>query len=527
MAAHRFFYVTQEDLVVWHQHRGRFTEVERFASSDEGFHDFSAYLRQDPQSLSVMLVDVIEEEFSADTIPKIPLRDRNALIERRVTRKYSRTPYRLAHFQGASRTEPGSQEVLYSAVSNHELLDPWLAVIAGQSTPLVGIYSVPLLGQQLLSRVRKPAGNALLLTHHQGNRLRQVYLRDGKLKSARLSQAPDISANGYGEYIFNEILRSRRYLERARLLGGMADIDVYMITDVDTADRIIAADEGKLPLHFHFIRADAAAKAVRLHQQPTTDRLETLYLAIASQARVRHNYALQGETRYHRLSQARRILIGGTVAASVACSAVAGFNFMTGFEMRGAISLLDQQMRQMEDTFRRENDRFAPLRADSHEMKLAVDTGDFILANRLPVSWVMQQLGDVFGDYPQIRIDELNWKAETPVDEQAVAGGRRQGNSQQAVPVRSLHAVSAEVYGQIIPFDGNLRDAFSVINRLENSLREQTAFQQVVTTEYPLDASPGSSISGELVNTGGQQFAHFRMTLRLNVATPEAGSESI
>ena len=253
--------------------------------------------------------------------------------------------------------------MLYSAVSNHELLDPWLAAIAAQSSPLAGIYSVPLLGQQLLSKVRKPAGNALLLSQHQGNRLRQVYLRDGKLKSARLSQAPAISDEGYGEYIFNEILRSRRYLERSRLLGGMADIDVYMITDSDTADRIIASDKGELPLHFHFVRVDAAAKAVRLRQQPPTDRLELLYLAVASHARLRHNYALQGETRYHRLSQARRLLIGGTIAASVACSAVAGLNLMSGFELRGAIALMNQQIRQMEDTFRRENDQFAPLQS--------------------------------------------------------------------------------------------------------------------------------------------------------------------
>ena len=525
MAVQRFFYVTQEDLVVWLLHRGRFTEAARFPSTEDGFQEFSNYLRDDSQSLSMMLVDVIEEEFFADTIPKLPARDRAALIDRRLGRKYSRTPYRLGHFHGNSRSKGGSQDVLYSAVSNNELLDPWLAALGAQSSPLVGIYSVPLLGPQLLSKVRKPAGNALLLSQHQGNRLRQVYLRDGKMKSARLSQSPSIGEAAYGEYIFNEILRSRRYLERSRLLGGMEDIDVYMITDGDTADRIIASDKGKLPLHFHFIRVEAAAKAVRLQTVPSTDRLEALYLAVASRDRIGHNYALQGESRYFHLRRARRFAIGSTVTAALACSAVAGFNLMTGFELRGATSLMDAQITQMENTFRRENDRFAPLQADSHEMKLAVDTGDFLLANRLPVAWVMQQLGDVLGRYPQIRINELSWEAETQ-SEPENAGARRRGQEDLAVPVKPIQAVRASIYGQILPFDGDLRDAFETIDEFGNSLRVQTAFEQVETTEYPLDASPRSSISGELVNRS-QQFAYFRMTLRLNISGSEGNNESI
>lgn len=527
MKVHRYLYVTQEDLVVWQFARGSFAEVARFPSTEDGFQAFSAYLREDPQALSMMLVDAIEEEFFADTIPKLPMRDRSALIDRRLGRKYSRTRYRLGHVHGTSRDKPGSQDVLYSAVSNHELIDPWLAAMVAQSSPLVGIHSVPLLGPQLLSKVRKPAGNALLLSHHQGNRLRQVYLKDGKLKSARLSQAPGIDADDYGEYVFNEILRSRRYLERSRLLGGMEDLDVYMITDGETADRIIASDKGRLPLHFHFIRVEAAAKAVRLHGVPDTDRLEALYLAVAARDRVAHNYAQQGETRYFQLRRARRFAIGGIVAASLACSAVAGFNLMTGLELRGAITLMDSQIAQMEDTFRRENDGFAPLRADSHEMKLAVDTGDYILANRLPVSWVMQQLGAVLSDFPEIRIDELTWEAESAGDNDSPAAARRRGQGEQAVPVLPLQAVRAEIRGQVLPFEGDLRGAFATIDQLENSLRGRTDFEQVETTEYPLDASPRSSISGELVNRGSQQFAHFRMSLRLNVGASESDSESI
>lgn len=522
MATRRFFYVTQEELIVWLEARAAFDEVARFGNTDRGFRDFSDYLEADPQRQSLMLVDVIEEEFADDTVPKLPLRDRNALIERRLMRKYSRTPYRLGHFQGRGRSRGQEQEVLYSAVSNHELLDPWLKILVAHCTPLVGVFSVPLLGARLLKRIRKPARHALLLTQHQRFKLRQVYLRDGKLKSARLSQSPGIADPSYGDSIFTEIQRSRRYLERSRLLGSMEDVDVYMITDIDTAERIIASDKGKVPLKFHFVKPQTAARAVRLSQVPDSDRLETLYLAIAAQGRLAHNYARREETHYHRLSWLRRVVVGAALASAFACSIVAGINVMNALHTRHASGVIDQQIRRMEETFRRENDRFAPMRADSHEMKLAVDTGDYILDNRLPVAWVMRQVGSVLGSFPQIQVDELSWELEAPDDGQAAGQAARRANQPEVVRIKPLHAIKAELSGQLVPFDGNLRRAFATIERLAAALEADTAFDEVQTTEFPLDASPKSSLSGEVVNPGMEPAARFRIRLRLALPRGDA-----
>ncbi len=524
MATRRFFYVAQEDLVVWLGQHGVFTEVARFDCSEHGFQGFSAYLRGDSQQQSLMLVDVVEEEFSVDAIPKLSIRDRNALIERRLSRKYSRTPYRLGHFQGSGHRKGAEQDVLYSAVSNRELLNPWLEILAAKSTPLVGIFSVPLLAGRLLSKVRKPATNALLLTQHQGNRLRQVYLRNGELKSARLSQAPAITDASYGEYVFHEILGSRRYLERARLLGGMEDVDVYLITDTATAERIIESDKGNIPLNVHFVEPDSAAKAVGLQQVPNADRLEILYLSIAARCRAGHNYALQGETRFHRLNQIRRCVAGAAIAASVTCSVIVGVNLVKGLQLYRATSMLDRQIAQMEETFRREHEHYAPLRADSHEMKLAVDAGDYILANSLPVSWVMQQLGRVLGDYPHIQINELRWQAGAAADGEGGLEGRRHGNETRPISIAPVNTVIAELSGQIVPFDGDMRDAFARIDRLASALRQKTAFEQIRVTEFPLDANPGSSVSGDVVNRDTELSAYFRMSLRLDVTDTESDS---
>ena len=146
-------------------------------------------------------------------------------------------------------------------------------------------------------------------------------------------------------------------------------------------------------------------------------------------------------------------------------------------------------------------------------MKLAVDTGDYILSNRLPVPWVMQQIGLVMGNYPDVQIQTLGWTAESmPTNEPP-----RRGNEQLPVPVPAIAAVSAEISGEIMPFNGNMRDAFARIDQLVADLEMRTAFENVVAVEYPLDARPQASISGEIVRQGSVDKASFRIRLRFPV----------
>ena len=95
MAAPRAFYVTQGSLTVWSNERHGEEHALRFADSDDGLRKFDEYLGTLPEQPSFMLVDVIEEEFAVDSMPKLGIRDRKALLTRRIERKYPRTRYRL------------------------------------------------------------------------------------------------------------------------------------------------------------------------------------------------------------------------------------------------------------------------------------------------------------------------------------------------------------------------------------------------------------------------------------------------
>ena len=524
MTIERAFYITQGSLSVWTQRHGAPERVAAFSDDDEGLHEFDVYIAQFPQQSSAMLIDVIEEEFAIETIPKLGIRDRKSLIDRRRQRKYRRASYSLSQFQG--RADHGTDEfaVLHSAISNHELLDPWLQVILRHQVPLSGVFSVPLMAPGIFKKLFPTKQPALFVAPHQGKRLRQVFIKDGDLKSARLSQSPGIDEDAHAQFIVTEAGRSRRYLERLRLLSGMEILEVCVVASAEMAERLEALAENETSMQFSFIDHETVARKLHARAQVPSDSLEMVYLSALFQGRQKDSYASSGENRYWIMRRLRHAIIGMSTGIAAACTALAAFYFSDAWLLQSRVSEIQSQVAQLTETFRREHEKFNPIQAGSHEMKLAVDTGDYILLNRLPVPWVMNQLGAVLGDYPGIHVRELNWLAESPPPPDQAASRRR--GQQMPVLIPEIITVGAEITADIRPFDGDMRKAFSRIDQLAADLQARTDFSRAVTVEYPLNASTSAAVTGE-IGVASSDYARFRIRVTYDLAALEDPDERI
>ncbi|MDJ0709953.1 MAG: hypothetical protein QNJ14_06175 [Woeseiaceae bacterium] len=514
MTVKRTFYVTQGSLSVWTRGASGLTETAVFADDDSGLRQFDAYLADVPETPSSMLIDVIEEEFSLDSIPKLGWRDRGALLQRRCQQKFRRTPYRLSQVHGRNARHRDELDVLHSAISNHELLDPWLQIVLRHRTPLAGVYSVPLLAPDTFRRIGAAGRGVLCVASHQRDKLRQVFLSDGHLRSARLTQAPTPSDESYPQFIVTEAMRSRRYLERLRLLDAMQILEVRVVANGATAAKVAELAAGNDALEFSFIGPDEAGDTLLGNTLTSVGRFEEVYIAAVMRRCAKLSYAQSGEDRYWTMRRMRQALIGGTAALAAACSAAAAVLSSDAWFLRGRVVEIQSQLTQLSATFRRENERFDPIQADSHEMKLAVDTGDFILENRVPVPWVMNQLGVVMGAYPDINLRELHWKVEES------GSGRpspRRGERQMPVPVQPVNTVTAVVMAEFAPFDGDMRHAFARIDALARDLEVRTDFSFAMVVEYPFNNSPSASLSGEIAKDSPVDVARFRLSLSYHV----------
>lgn len=514
--AKRVFYITQGSLRVYRHAEGSVRQVVEFSDDDKGLREFDRYLIAQPDVASAMLLDVIEEEFALDTIPKLSARDRAALILRRCERKFRRTPYRNAVVQGKAADHGDEFSVLYSGISNHELVDPWLQIILRYKTPLIGIYSVPQMAPAMIRKLYSGSGNVMFVAPHQGKKVRQVFTQGGALRSARLSQGPGIDASDYARFIVTEAIRSRRYLERTRMLGNLDVLDVCVVTDKNTADRILSLSDKDSAIYYHFVNPAAAARKLGCRKLSNENRFEDVFIAALLKQTPKHSYANSGENRYWIMHKIRNALMGGAVIIAAVCSVVAAALMTDVWIMENRISDIQSQVKFLAETFRRENEKFDPIKADSYEMQLAVDTGDYLLANRVPAPWVMNQLGAVLGDYPDIQLRELSWLTET--DAQVAPEPRRRTNEPIRVTVSETSAVSAVLTAEIIAFDGDMRHAFSRIDQLAGDLAARSGFSDSRAIEYPFDANTTAAVSGEIAREGGERSARFK--IRVTYAVP-------
>lgn len=510
----RAFYVTQGSLSIWTKQGDVPGRMAVFADDENGLREFDTYLGQTAEQPCALLIDVIEEEFALDVIPKLGIRDRRALIARRGQRKFRRTPYRISVLQGKAKQTDGSCNVLHSAITNHELVDPWLQVVLRHRVPLSGVYSVPLMVPAVFQKLFDRSTPALFVAPHQGTKLRQVYLRNRHLRSARLSQSPGIHDAEYPQFVVTEAERSRRYLERMRLLSSMEVLDVCVIAGPETAAQIAELGANDSSTQFAFIDPDTAIRKVLGRRISEVDHFETVYLSSIFKRRPKHSYAISGENRYWTLRRIRHAVIAGATGFAAICSVIAAFYFADAWMLMNRVNEIESQHLQLSETFRRENEKFDPIKADSYEMKLAVDTGDYILSNRLPVPWVMNQVGVVLNDYPEMQVRELEWLAEATASQERPP--QRRADQPMPVPIPEINEVGAVLTADIVPFDGDMRKAFARIDELAADLQSRTSFSHAVTVEYPLNASPSASVSGEISMTPAD-FARFRIRVTYEV----------
>ena len=120
-----------------------------------------------------------------------------------------------------------------------------------------------------------------------------------------------------------------------------------------------------------------------------------------------------------------------------------------------------------------------------------------------------------------MQIDGLSWEVEATQNSDSTNTAPRPNERQMPVSLPAIAAIYANLNGHIRPYDGDLRDAFAKIEELASSLELRTAFESVIVTEFPIDARPQASVSGEVHVQGEVPPAEFslRLTVRIQNET--------
>ncbi|MBV1882477.1 MAG: hypothetical protein KUG82_12640 [Pseudomonadales bacterium] len=203
-----------------------------------GYEKFGEYLEKTKDIPTKFLLDIIEEDFKQDSIPKLRGKDRLAVVERFEARLFRGAEYTSAITQGKDSDNKHKEQMLFSSVMNPEILTPWMEKLIHFEVPLVGIWSVPLIVVKLLPHFKIKTQHSLIISQQVPSSLRQSFYENGKLIFSRQSKIKfDLrevhDAVSYTVLLANEIEHTEHYLINHRLVRADEKISVCCLVRDD------------------------------------------------------------------------------------------------------------------------------------------------------------------------------------------------------------------------------------------------------------------------------------------------------
>ena len=518
----QLLYLTNNALTVRLWQRGRLSEGIEFHNDAQGWAALSDYLSAYRQVPVYLLMDLIEEDFQRDTIPHVLGKTRQNLIERRLLQLYRDTPYRHASRQGREKTGRKDDVMLFNALTNPALINPWVDAIAQQQVPIAGIFSCALLSELLFKKLALPMGPVLLITH-QSSGLRQNFFHNGHLRFSRLIQLAQDSPEAVAGLAMQEIAKTRLFLANARLLQRGEPLQIVALDHPAYLASLQQRHNEANDSTCHGISIDQASAQLGLKSALQDRMADVLMLSLLSRTPPQSHYALPEKNNTYLLWQIRlacHILSGATLAGCLMWSGVNALDAMSAAE----------RLHQHQQATRNNQHRYTEVVAsmpktdvNPHDMKAVVDVHTLLLQNRPTPKDILNRISRVLDHLPQLQVNELQWEvigstgstgstdsSVAPAPSAEVPDGALIGLL-IGLPTRPAESVTLK--GEIVPFDGDYRHALHMVNQLVAELK-QTGTLEVSVLHLPLDIGAKVALAGQ----AGQEIGNDRAGFELKVS---------
>jgi hypothetical protein len=446
--------------------------------------------------------------------------DQAAVVARRLAQIYRSTTFRDAIIQGREDEGRRDDRVLYHAITNAELIKPWLAVLEKHEVPLEGIYSVPVLSGRLLKALDVFFPHTLLVSLVSDNGLRQTYFQNKQIKFSRLTRIDEESEISFGRQIADETSRTWQYLDSLRYFTPDEALEVCILVHAKDRKAVTDAIRNYPLLKYRILDTEEVATKIGLKSPPPTSHAEEIFVHLFARESIENQYAAPEQMRNAKM---RKVGLGlyALAASFLAVGLVwAGYNLFQASTIDDRIEKLTRQAKEL-------NDRYRAITGQAQNVQIysdtSRDTGAFYNSLMQPVpspAAVLREISMVLNGFPSIRLSQIVWQTHddpkanppfsptSPKGEPAVKSDYRPPEGTQA----AIAATAAELKDpplsgnryQILILDAaigsseeNFRNAMAEIDRLVIGINAIPGLQASLLIP-PLDLRTVASLKADL-----------------------------
>jgi len=531
MAARHVLYLTNTVLVSLVSRGGRIAGRQAFPVSGADIAAFEKHLAGVRGLPTYLITDLSEEDFRLDTIPHLGPRDRDAVMGRKLNQLFRNTAYRHAIVQGREPDGRRDDRVVYTAITNEQVLRPWVEILERLQVPLEGIYSSAVLSGRLLAELGLAFPHTLLVTFTPGESVRQAYFRNKEIKFSRLTPVDLEEGLTLGGFLAAESTRTWQYLDSLRYFGTDERLEVCVVVHPKDRPAIEPALRDIDQISYRVVDIEQAAAKVGMKPPPISSSAEELLSHVFLRRREANHFAPPELRRFAVIHRARNAILAAAAAVLVVGAAYGGWNLTFALQHQAkGVQTLNQA-----DALNREHDnllRSIPSQgAAGQTMRDAVAFYSGSIRAYPTVGTFLQPLSLVLERYPDIRLSQIQWQAAddekvTPVlvpmapralppvkaasGKEAGADKAAKGPGDPAEGTFVTGRVAVAVLEGSVKVEGlGFRDALAQVQRLVDDIGRVGGYRASLV-DSPLDLSPTGGIQGKFDGrTPGASEARF------------------
>lgn len=475
---------------------GRLRWLGEHPATGTGLATFAAVIARHAHLPATVLVDSVDEDYRSESLPHVQGPARAALVMRKL-----RQAFRNAQFAGAwrqARDTAGRRDdrYLFAALTDHEWLLPWLAVLQREGVPLAGITPLAMACQSLLARLRVAEPHVLMACRLH-NSLRLSYYQDGMLRFSRLvsGETPTQMPGGAAD----EIAKTQLYLVGQRMLPRDARLHVLLLDPTAQLDPAFAALNADPAFSVRRVAVAELARALRIPDDFLLATPETVPLAAIAAQSLPLNLApsalLQRHVEY-RWHRALHAVAGGIALAGLVATATLWLQAET---LKERTHQLHIQARQLDARYQTISRTFPRRDIAPEQLAQTVRLAHTLERPGVEPLKLMAALGAAFDASPGIALERLDWSSEAAAD-----------------------TATLRIDATLVPFDGNYRAAMQRIEAFMQTLARLPSLDEVRLRTSPVNTNPGSRLTGKTQDGDetSRQSARFSVELRYREVTP-------
>lgn len=492
----------QATAAIWRQ--GRLSSLQIFDNGQSGLSAFDAYMHG-ARGLPVrVMVDTLDEDYRFETLPHVARGDRAQMAQRRLRQLYRATPFAAWAQQERVLGKRKDDRYLFAAITDPEVLNPWIRVIESNRAPISGIHPLPMVTLSMIQRLALKHPNLLIVTRNDAG-LRQTFCKHLKFRISRLTAPRDLSTPA-DAYFAEEIGNTRMYLD-ALNVTHVDDTVHVLILDHDNSLRGLpeALSRGRPNMHCELMGPDEIARRLSIPSPDLAASNEALHLHLLASSAPNLDLAPPQVEVGFQVYKVRQYVFGAAAALLLAAVIWAGVNEIRTWNVADQIVLLEQQIQQYQSRYKEVTAQFPQTPASAEELRDTVEAAQRIRGALRTPERMLVVISRALDISPDVALRRVDWRYGVPAEAAGDAMPAQGSGSAATGEPREVGVVVAEI-------TRDAQDHRAVLDRIRGFTASLAAYPQVEEVRVlrlPMDITSSSALSGttaEIVRSPQARF---------------------